>query len=31
MDEKNVSEKFRFRNIEEIKNYFTKEIDQNER
>ena len=30
MDEENVSQEFRLKNIEEIKNYFIKEIDQNE-
>ena len=29
MVEENLSQEFRFRNIEEIKKYFIKEIDQN--
>ena len=29
MVEENFSQEFRFRNIEEIKKYFIKEIDQN--
>ena len=30
MGEENIRQKFRPKNIEEIKNYFIKEIDQNE-
>ena len=30
MKEVNISQEFRLKNIEEIKNYFIKEIDQNE-
>ena len=30
MGEENISQEFRLENLEEIKNYFIKEIDQNE-